>query len=306
MTQLAQIIFAQRAAFYTTSAVHSDRAVLDRLIELAQLQPADSVLDVATGTGHTAFAFAPQVWRITAVDITPEMLTEGEKLKSELGVRNVEFHLADAHALPFGHEAFDIVTCRRAAHHFGNVAQALREMQRVLRPGGRLVLDDRSVPEDDFADATLNRLDWLHDHSHVRQYRPSEWENMLQSAGFAVEAVEPYTKHRPLSAFTNGVEPESVAKIEAMVAGLNEAQRAALNVTEKDGEVYLNHWYVMMLGVKEERGAKASYSMAKVCSRFASVVSRSQRVSSASMSAQRVRRVRRSCIGLLYLALKRC
>ena len=92
-------------------------------------------------------------------------------------------------------------------------------MRRVLRPGGRLVIDDRSVPEDDFVDATLNRLDWLHDHSHVREYRPSEWQSMLQEAGCKIEAIEPYTKHRPLSAFTNGVEPESVAEIERIVAG---------------------------------------------------------------------------------------
>jgi SAM-dependent methyltransferase len=133
-----------------------------------------------------------------------------------------------------------------------NIGRALREMRRVLRPGGRLIIDDRGVPEDDFADATLNRLDWLHDHSHVQQYRPSEWQRMMLDARFTVEAIEPYTKHRPLSAFTNGVEPESVAEIERIIVKLNEAQRAALNVTEKDGETYLNHWYVMVVGVKNE------------------------------------------------------
>ena len=250
MSVQPQIVFGQRAAFYTTSAIHKDKIVLDRLVELAHVQPTDRVLDVATGTGHTAFAFAPHVHEVIATDITPEMLSEGEKLKVENGIANVEFQLADAHDLPFEDASFDIVTCRRSAHHFANIHQALHEMLRVLRPGGRLVIDDRSVPEDDFIDATLNRLDVLHDHSHVRQYRPSEWQSMLHDAGCKIEALGPYTKHRPLSAFTNGVEPESVAEIERIIARLNEAQRVTLNVVEKDGEIYLNHWFVMVVGVK--------------------------------------------------------
>ena len=252
MTVLPQTVFAQRAAFYTTSAVHKDKAVLDRLVELACVQSTDRVLDVATGTGHTAFAFAPQVREVIATDVTPEMLVQGGRLKAEGRIINVEFQLADAHDLPFEDESFNVVTCRRAAHHFADIRRALREMRRVLRPGGRLVIDDRSVPEEDSVDATLNRLDWLHDHSHVRQYRPNEWQRMMQEAGCKIEAIEPYTKHRPLSAFTSGVEPESAAEIEHIVAGLNEAQRAALNVTEKDGEVHLNHWYVMVVGVKSD------------------------------------------------------
>ena len=258
MTVLPQTVFAQRAAFYTTSAVHKDKAVLDRLVELAQVRSTDRVLDVATGTGHMAFAFAPRVREVIATDVTPEMLAEGEKLKAEHGIRNVEFRLADAHDLSFEDESFDVVRCRRAAHHFVDIHRALREMlrvlrtRRVLRPGGRLVIDDRSVPDDDFVDATLNRLDWLHDHSHVRQYRPSEWQSMMQEAGGKIEVVEPYTRHRPLSAFTNGVEPESVAEIERIIAGLDDAQRVALNVAEKEGEIYLNHWSVMVIGVKNE------------------------------------------------------
>ena len=88
MTQLAQSIFAQRAAFYTTSAVHKDKVVLDRLVELAQVKPTDRVLDVATGTGHTAFAFAPHVREVIATDVTPEMLSEGGRLKVDLSTSN--------------------------------------------------------------------------------------------------------------------------------------------------------------------------------------------------------------------------
>lgn len=253
MNPTARQIFGQRAAFYATRSIHKDTAVLDRLVELAQPRSDMLVLDVATGTGHTAFALAPHVRKVIATDITPEMLEEVRKLNDERRMPNVESWMADAHELPFEDEAFDIVTCRRAAHHFTDIVRALRAMKRVLKAGGRLVIDDRSVPEDNFVDATMNRLDWLHDHSHVREYRASEWERMLVETGFAVEVIEPYAKHRPLSSLTEKADPEDAAEIRRIVAWLTDSQCAAMSVAQKDGETYTNHWYVMIAGVKRKK-----------------------------------------------------
>jgi ubiquinone/menaquinone biosynthesis C-methylase UbiE len=252
MTVTAQQVFSQRAAFYTTSAAHTDKFVLDRVVELAKPQRQQVALDVATGTGHTAFALAPFVREVVAVDVTIEMLIEARKLKAERGVSNVEFRLADVHELLFDDRSFDVLTCRRAAHHFSNIDKSLDEMKRVLTDGGRLVIDDRSVPEDDLVDVTMNRLDWLHDESHIRQYRASEWERMLIEVGFNVETIESYTQHRPLSSLTDNVDPQNVAEIRAIITALNESQRKAMNVIEKGGKIYLNHRYVMIAAVKSD------------------------------------------------------
>lgn len=249
--EAAKEIFGRRAASYTTSAAHIDPQVLARVVELSTPQPHWSVLDVATGTGHTAFALAPHVASVIGIDLTPEMLAEAEGLRSERTIANVEFRVADVHCLPFADETFHLVTCRRAAHHFSNITQALQEMKRVLHPGGRLLIDDRSAPEDDFLDACLNELDRYHDESHVREYRPSEWSRMLQEIGLVVEAVEPYTRHRPLTSLTDGVSAENVRRIHGVLDCLSGAQREELKLVEVQGQPYINHWYVMVSARKE-------------------------------------------------------
>jgi SAM-dependent methyltransferase len=230
---------------------------------LAQPQPEWRVLDVATGTGHTALAFAPHVAEVIAIDLTPQMLAQAQKLAASRGIENVRFQQADVHELPFDDEnfddeVFDLVTCRRAAHHFSDIRGALSEMVRVLRsphpdqgtPGGLLLIDDRSIPEDDYVDSVMNRLDWLHDQSHVREYRPSQWRAMLEEAGCQVLVVEPYTQHRPLSSLTDRVEPANVSKIYDLLEGLPPEQREKLALEEIDGQLYSNHWYVIALARK--------------------------------------------------------
>lgn len=248
--QRAKQVFGERAARYTTSAAHTDPQVLARVVDLAAPQPDWLVLDVATGTGHTAFALAGHVRAVIGIDLTPEMLAESKRLGAARGMSNVGFGLADVHDLPFASETFHLITCRRAAHHFSRIGQALTEMHRVLRVGGRLVIDDRGVPEDDFVDDCMNRLDRYHDESHVREYRSSEWQRLLEEHGFAVEAVEGYVKHRPLTAFTADVSPENVRRIHAVLDGLTPDQQAALNLRDVGGQPYLNHWYVMISGTR--------------------------------------------------------
>lgn len=244
--EAAKRIFAERAATYTSSATHADPQVLARVVALATPQSDWVALDIATGTGHTAFALAPHVRSLIGIDLTPEMLREAERVRRERAVGNVDFRVGDVHRLPFADATFHLVTSRRAPHHFSDITGALHEIRRVLRADGRLVIDDRSVPEDDFVDACMNELDRYHDESHVRQYRPSEWRRMLDDCGFVVEAVEPYTQHRPLTALTAGVSAANVAKIHAVLARLTPRQREAMNFADVEGTPHLNHWYVLI------------------------------------------------------------
>ncbi|MBI4489937.1 MAG: methyltransferase domain-containing protein [Deltaproteobacteria bacterium] len=246
----AKKIFGERASFYSTSTAHTDPQVLERVVEMSSPGPDWTALDVATGTGHTAFALAPSVSSVVGTDLTREMLAEAKRLRAFQAVSNVVFCAADVHHLPFAAGSFGLVSCRRAAHHFSGIGVALQEMHRVLRAGGKLVVDDRSVPEDDFVDQCMNTLDRLHDHSHVRQYRSSEWVKMLEAHGFVVDRIESYIKHRPLASLTDGIPSEDTAQIHQILGNLNDTQRAALNLVEVGGEHYINHWFVMISAKK--------------------------------------------------------
>jgi len=247
----AKAVFGQRADLYTTSAAHTDKQVLGRLVEVAEPKADWRILDIGTGTGHTALAFAPHVREVIGLDLTEEMLGEACKLAEKRNVDNVTFQTADVHRLPRGlDESFDLVTCRRAAHHFSDIDLALVEMVRALRPGGMLLIDDRSVPEDDWVDETMHRLDCLHDESHVRQYRASRWIELLETAGLSIEHLEPYTKHRPVSALTERVSADNATEIHAILGGLSPEERAKLRFETVDGEARSTHWYIMIAARK--------------------------------------------------------
>jgi SAM-dependent methyltransferase len=177
------------AASYTTSPLHAQGADLARMVEEAGLPPGARVLDIGTGTGHTGLAFATAGARVVGLDLTPAMLAQALALAAERGAQ-FEGVLGYAEQLPFADASFDAVACRYCAHHFLDIPAAIHEIRRVLRSGGVVVFVDHVAPEDDAADAFVNRLDWLRDPSHRRQPRLSEYHAWFAAAGLTIDLIE--------------------------------------------------------------------------------------------------------------------
>lgn len=186
--------FGATAAGYAVSQGHAKGDELARVAELAGGVPIGDrrALDIATGAGHTAFALAPFVAEVIASDATPQMLLQTQAGAISRGLANVETALADAHDLPFPDASFDIVTCRIAPHHFSALPLAVREMARVTKPGGMVLVVDSVVPEDPDLDAFLNHVEVLRDPSHVRSRTETEWRQLFEDNHLTLIAAERY------------------------------------------------------------------------------------------------------------------
>jgi len=211
--------YTQHAQGYVTSEAHAKGGELGRLVDLARPQPDWVVLDVATGGGHTALAFAPHVARVVATDLTPRMLEKAEAHISSQGATNVEFKPADAEDLPFEDETFDLVTCRIAPHHFTDCARFVREGARVLKPSGLLLVQDHVLPEDEEAARAVDNFERLRDPSHNRAFDEGEWRGMFEDAGLTVEHTEQIVKRHAFLEWAQrqGRTPETIERLIAMM-----------------------------------------------------------------------------------------
>ena len=107
-------------------------------------KPGQRILDLAAGTGASAVALARSGADVIAADFSPGMIAEGERRYG--GFRNLAFVEADATALPFADAQFDTVTMSFGLRNVDDPKKALRELQRVTRSGGRLVVCEFSRP----------------------------------------------------------------------------------------------------------------------------------------------------------------
>ncbi len=185
-----QDYFSRTAASYVDSTSHRSGADLARLIELGEWDSQQQALDIATGGGHTALAVAPHVAQIIVSDLTPTMLETARAFILAQGITNAVFVVADAEHLPFLAASFDRVTCRIAPHHFPNIAQAVQEISRVLKPGGLCLLIDNIAPSDPELDAFINKVEKWRDPSHGRECTSEEWHTFFAQAGLQVEHEE--------------------------------------------------------------------------------------------------------------------
>jgi ubiquinone/menaquinone biosynthesis C-methylase UbiE len=182
--------FDRQAEYYNAQWNSWTASSLDWLLTQAQCKPTDTVLDVATGTGFTALAFAPLVQSVVGLDVSPGMLAQARQNQVARGLSNVSWGEGAAEAMPFEAESFSVVTCRIAPHHFQSVPAFLAEVERVLMPGGQFLLADTIIPDDDPAlGRWQNHVEALRDPSHARNLSPKEWQQAITDAGLTVRAM---------------------------------------------------------------------------------------------------------------------
>jgi SAM-dependent methyltransferase len=174
--------FGRQARAFARSPLHRDPGRLRRLVEFAAPATGERVLDVASGPGIVAAAFTAAGAAVTAVDLSAGMLREAGRA----GARRVR---AAAERLPFREGTFDVVVCRNAFHHFGGPGAALREMARVLRPGGgRVVIEDLMAAEDLIERDAQEVIERLRDPEHTRTLPRSEVMALAGAAGLRIDA----------------------------------------------------------------------------------------------------------------------
>ncbi len=213
---LVQQQFGQNAQGYVHSATHAQGADLARLLEQVRPQPGWRMLDVATGGGHTARAFARHVRQVVAGDLTfPMLRAAGEHLRDT----GVVFCQLDAEALPFAANRFDLVTCRIAPHHFPDPGRFVQEAARVVRAGGIVAVVDQIVPRGRKAARYINAFERLRDPSHAWAYSLPRWESFFQEAGLSVWHAEPFQRRHGLGewAARMGCSPATVIRLRAML-----------------------------------------------------------------------------------------
>ncbi len=154
----------QAVPFATTQAIR-DPEKLDRIVQMAEPHADDTVLDVACGPGLLTCAFAHVVRQATGIDLTPAMLEQARVVQREQGLSNVTWEIGDVTRLPYKDGEFSLVVTRFTFHHFLDPLSVLREMRRVCRPGGKVVVAD-SAPALGKA-AAFDAVETLRDPSHV-------------------------------------------------------------------------------------------------------------------------------------------
>lgn len=164
---------------------------LKMLLELSSPACGDTILDLGTGSGYVAFALAEQNPSCTVIglDIVPETMKRNMGKAQEYAYQNLTFAVYDGTAIPFPDNRVDQVVTRYALHHFPDPAANLREVHRVLKTGGRIMISDPTPNQNDTA-GFVDEYMRIKPDGHVKFYSFAELDEMLVTTGFRLVKKE--------------------------------------------------------------------------------------------------------------------
>ena len=231
----------RRAAHFDEDFGHSigspaERAAWDRILDLVipPISPGGGpldALDAGCGTGFLALELAARGHRVTGIDFAPSMVARAQEKAAASGLA-VRFEQGDAENLPYPNGSFDLVISRYSAHHWSDLGVALREVRRVLKPGGVAAFIDVLSPGSPLFDTYLQSVEVLRDTSHVRDYSAGEWLRQVSEAGLHTRST---TRQRLRLEYNSWV--ERMRTPEVMRAAIRQLQQSMGNEVREYFEI---------------------------------------------------------------------
>jgi len=224
----------------TVSRVIADPKRVRRLVAFVGPRRSDRVLDA--GSGVLALAFAPRVEGVVALewDLRPRRPA------------NVVLEPAEAADIPFPDDAFDITACGPTFHHLGSPRLALREMARVVRPGGRVVIEDIIASEQTVRARYQDRLERLRDRSHPGYLRLSQLVAYTGEAGLRLREVRVHDLQREFNEWLIGgrSSPARVEHLRRLMVGAASADLTGLEIRSLDDTLVFTQQIAWLIAEK--------------------------------------------------------
>ena len=208
---------ATRARFAATAeriaALQQQRAaeLAEHILDFVPVTGEERALDAGAGTGALAFALAPLVHEVVAVELVPELIEIGRRLAPA----NVEFVEGDVEKLGFERATFDLTGTLRTLHHVPRPELVLAELTRVTRPGGLLLVVDQIAPNDPLVALELNQFERARDPSHTRALADVDMRQLFESNNLVLIRAEFEREPRDLDPYLDLAGCEGEAREQA-------------------------------------------------------------------------------------------
>jgi SAM-dependent methyltransferase len=159
------------------------------------------------------------------------------KLAAKNNLSNIRFETGVAESLPFPDSCFDVVTTRRAAHHFKSTDLFLNEARRVLKENGSLGLVDMSPPEG--TQEFFNKLEKIRDSTHATAYSPAEWREKVRRSGFDIKHCRVLSDPLTLESWLYPVQPggDQEALVREALRSVSDEISQRMKIRLLDGKV---------------------------------------------------------------------
>jgi ubiquinone/menaquinone biosynthesis C-methylase UbiE len=244
--------FTKQATPFAELKVHSNESEFQLMYDLSGVNKYDNVLDIACGPGLVTTAFAKKAKHVTGLDITPAMIEKAKEIQKDKKLENISWKIGDATNLPFDDESFSMVITRYSFHHFTEPEMVLKEMKRVCKKDGKIMVVDVAIPPE--KRDTYDHLEKLRDPSHTSACTLEELLKIADKLKLTNIKTKWYNLEAELekqikSSFPNPGDDEKIRQLVREDIGIN---NLGINAHIIDESIYYDYPTIILVGVKSK------------------------------------------------------